>query len=119
MYQNCFDLSFFVFFPNRYCDHWRFVNQRLTFLAAFVIYLEQEKLITREELTSMLGGKNARKSADSQRRCDTSCGGCNGNKIVAATCLAIFLKLALQVALRNAPSNLCHNAVARHRRNYF
>ncbi|XP_031556489.1 translin-like [Actinia tenebrosa] len=39
----------------RYCDHWRFVNQRLTFLAAFIIYLEQEKLITREELTTMLG----------------------------------------------------------------
>ncbi|XP_020917249.1 translin isoform X2 [Exaiptasia diaphana] len=39
----------------RYCDHWRFINQRLTFLSAFIIFLENERLITREELAEMLG----------------------------------------------------------------
>ncbi|KAK3745628.1 hypothetical protein QZH41_011479 [Actinostola sp. cb2023] len=39
----------------RYCDHWRFINQRLTFLAAFIVFLENENLITREQLSKMLG----------------------------------------------------------------
>ncbi|XP_002734468.1 translin-like [Saccoglossus kowalevskii] len=41
----------------RFHDHWRFVTQRLTFLAAFTVYLETEKLITREEMSELLGVK--------------------------------------------------------------
>ena len=41
----------------RFHDHWRFVIQRLGFLAALTIYLETEKLATREEMAAILGGK--------------------------------------------------------------
>ncbi|KAG7259443.1 hypothetical protein CRUP_018656 [Coryphaenoides rupestris] len=34
----------------RFQEHWRFVLQRLAFLAAFVGYLESEALVTREEV---------------------------------------------------------------------
>jgi len=40
-------------FP-RYHEHWRFVLQRLAFLAAFVVYLESESLVTREEVAKIL-----------------------------------------------------------------
>lgn len=40
----------------RFCDHWRFACQRFSFLGAFVVYLESERLITRAELAEMLGG---------------------------------------------------------------
>ncbi|ELR60633.1 Translin [Bos mutus] len=36
-------------------EHWRFVLQRLVFLAAFVVYLESETLVTREAVTEILG----------------------------------------------------------------
>ncbi|XP_021574754.1 translin isoform X2 [Carlito syrichta] len=36
-------------------EHWRFVLQRLVFLAAFVVYLETETLVTREAVTEILG----------------------------------------------------------------
>ncbi|KAB5577108.1 hypothetical protein PHYPO_G00206170 [Pangasianodon hypophthalmus] len=39
----------------RFHEHWRFVLQRLTFLAAFVVYLESESLVTREEVAKILG----------------------------------------------------------------
>uniref|UniRef100_A0A3P9L423 Translin n=1 Tax=Oryzias latipes TaxID=8090 RepID=A0A3P9L423_ORYLA len=39
----------------RFHEHWRFVLQRLTFLAAFVVYLESENLVTREEVAQILG----------------------------------------------------------------
>ncbi|XP_033860132.2 translin-like [Acipenser ruthenus] len=39
----------------RFHEHWRFVLQRLAFLAAFVVYLESETLVTREEVTQILG----------------------------------------------------------------
>nr|XP_049584719.1 translin isoform X1 [Syngnathus scovelli] len=38
----------------RFHEHWRFVLQRLTFLAAFVVYLESEALVTREEVAQIL-----------------------------------------------------------------
>ena len=47
---------FFCLYCVRFCDHWRFVNQRFAFLGAFIIYLESERLITREELATMLAG---------------------------------------------------------------
>ncbi|XP_032619521.1 translin isoform X1 [Chelonoidis abingdonii] len=39
----------------RFHEHWRFVLQRLVFLAAFVVYLETETLVTREVVTEILG----------------------------------------------------------------
>ncbi|XP_036401544.1 translin isoform X2 [Megalops cyprinoides] len=39
----------------RFHEHWRFVLQRVTFLAAFVVYLESETLVTREEVAQILG----------------------------------------------------------------
>ena len=45
-----------VFFMFRYNDHWRFVIQRLSFLAAFLTYLRNESLITLTELANLLGG---------------------------------------------------------------
>ncbi|KAJ0070013.1 hypothetical protein NL108_000256, partial [Boleophthalmus pectinirostris] len=39
----------------RFHEHWRFVLQRLTFLAAFVVYLESETLVTREDAAQILG----------------------------------------------------------------
>lgn len=39
----------------RFHEHWRFVLQRLAFLAAFVVYLETETLVTREEVAQILG----------------------------------------------------------------
>lgn len=41
----------------RYHDHWRFVTQRLSFISSLVIYLESERLATREEVGQMLGLK--------------------------------------------------------------
>lgn len=41
----------------RFHEHWRFVLQRLVFLAAFVVYLETETLVTREAVTEILGSK--------------------------------------------------------------
>ncbi|ELK04537.1 Translin [Pteropus alecto] len=40
---------------NKFHEHWRFVLQRLVFLAAFVVYLESETLVTREAVTEILG----------------------------------------------------------------
>ncbi|XP_038646024.1 translin [Scyliorhinus canicula] len=39
----------------RFNEHWRFVLQRLIFLAAFVVYLETETLVTREAVAGILG----------------------------------------------------------------
>nr|XP_046259910.1 translin isoform X1 [Scatophagus argus] len=39
----------------RFHEHWRFVLQRLTFLSAFVVYLESEALVSREEVAQILG----------------------------------------------------------------
>ncbi|XP_069790882.1 translin [Narcine bancroftii] len=39
----------------RFNEHWRFVLQRLIFLAAFVVYLESETLVTREDVAGILG----------------------------------------------------------------
>ncbi|XP_035657946.1 translin-like [Branchiostoma floridae] len=44
----------------RFHDHWRFANQRCVFLAAFLVYLESDKLITREEAAELLGVKERR-----------------------------------------------------------
>lgn len=38
----------------RYHDHWRFVLQRLVFLVAFIVYLEKEELVSREQAASTL-----------------------------------------------------------------
>ncbi|XP_017376924.2 translin-like isoform X2 [Cebus imitator] len=38
-------------------EHWRFVLQRLVFLAAFVVYLETETLVTREAVAEIFGSK--------------------------------------------------------------
>uniref|UniRef100_A0A4W5JSS1 Translin n=1 Tax=Hucho hucho TaxID=62062 RepID=A0A4W5JSS1_9TELE len=40
---------------SRFHEHWRFVLQRLAFLAAFVVYLESESLVTRDEVAQILG----------------------------------------------------------------
>ena len=40
----------------RFHDHWKFIMQRLSYLAALICYLQTEKLITREETAQMLGG---------------------------------------------------------------
>ena len=50
---------FFLSRPSsfRFHEHWRFVLQRLAFLAAFVVYLESETLVTREEVARILGSK--------------------------------------------------------------
>uniref|UniRef100_T1JBZ9 Translin n=1 Tax=Strigamia maritima TaxID=126957 RepID=T1JBZ9_STRMM len=39
----------------RFHDHWRFANQRFVFLVATVVYLEHERLVTREEIADILG----------------------------------------------------------------
>ncbi|XP_029461065.1 translin [Rhinatrema bivittatum] len=39
----------------KFHEHWRFVLQRLVFLAAFLVYLESETLVTREATTEILG----------------------------------------------------------------
>ncbi|KAI4805362.1 translin [Pseudochaenichthys georgianus] len=39
----------------RFHEHWRFVLQRLVFLATFVVYLETEALVIREEVAKILG----------------------------------------------------------------
>jgi predicted translin family RNA/ssDNA-binding protein len=44
----------------RFSDHWRTVTQRLCFLAAFVVYLETEQLIGRQDTTELLGVKLSR-----------------------------------------------------------
>lgn len=41
----------------RFHEHWRFVLQRLVFLAAFVVYLENETLVIREEVAKILGSR--------------------------------------------------------------
>lgn len=41
----------------RFHEHWRFVLQRLAFLSAFVVYLESENLVTREEVAQILGSR--------------------------------------------------------------
>uniref|UniRef100_A0A224YPR6 Translin n=1 Tax=Rhipicephalus zambeziensis TaxID=60191 RepID=A0A224YPR6_9ACAR len=40
---------------SRFHDHWRFVTQRLCFLAALTIYLEEERLVQREQVADLLG----------------------------------------------------------------
>jgi len=40
----------------RFNDQWRFVTQRSCFLAAFIVYLESEQLISREDCSALLGG---------------------------------------------------------------
>ncbi|XP_046333290.1 translin-like [Haliotis rufescens] len=44
----------------RFHDHWRFVSQRLTGLSAYIVYLEKEALISREDSAAMLGVKMQR-----------------------------------------------------------
>ncbi|KAL9966965.1 hypothetical protein ACROYT_G025115 [Oculina patagonica] len=46
----------------RFCDHWRFVSQRFAFLGAFIVYLESDRLITRQELAEKLGVQVERSS---------------------------------------------------------
>lgn len=42
---------------SRFHEHWRFVLQRLAFLAAFVVYLESASLVTRDEVAQILGSR--------------------------------------------------------------
>ncbi|KAK1165890.1 translin-like [Acipenser oxyrinchus oxyrinchus] len=53
--DSCRTISFLQSSNYRFHEHWRFVLQRLAFLAAFVVYLESETLVTREEVTQILG----------------------------------------------------------------
>lgn len=39
----------------RYSDHWRFITQRLCFIASLLIYLESQSLATREQVADLLG----------------------------------------------------------------
>lgn len=52
VYSLCFEDAYVFTF--RYHEHWRFVLQRLAFLATFVVYLETESLVTREEVAKIL-----------------------------------------------------------------
>lgn len=45
----------------RFNDQWRFVTQRLCFLASLMIYLEIKVLVTKETIAEILGIKNNRK----------------------------------------------------------
>ena len=48
--------------PNQYFrfnDHWRFVMQRYSFLAALLFYLESEKLALHSDVGNLLGGNIA------------------------------------------------------------
>lgn len=47
----------FLLFRFRFHEHWRFVLQRLAFLSAFVVYLESETLVTRDEVAQILGSR--------------------------------------------------------------
>lgn len=40
----------------RYNDHWKFVTQRLCFLAALVVFLEVGILLSKETAAEILGG---------------------------------------------------------------
>lgn len=40
----------------RYNDHWRFVTQKLCFLAALIVFLEAGFLIARDTAADILGG---------------------------------------------------------------
>ena len=53
-------MSFIVIslFLIRYSDHWRFVIQRLSFLASLLVYLESESLATRLDVAQLLGGRS-------------------------------------------------------------
>lgn len=42
----------------RFHDQWRFVTQKLCFLASLVVYLEVKVLVTKETVAEILGGKN-------------------------------------------------------------
>ena len=44
----------------RFHDQWRFVTQKLCFLASLIIYLEIKVLVTKETVAEMLGVKNNR-----------------------------------------------------------
>ncbi|XP_053327905.1 translin [Spea bombifrons] len=44
----------------RFHDQWRFVLQRLVFLAAFLVYLENETLVTRQAAAQILGIESER-----------------------------------------------------------
>ncbi|XP_046902738.1 translin isoform X2 [Hypomesus transpacificus] len=51
----------------RFHEHWRFVLQRLVFLAAFVVYLETEVLVAREEVAQILGISSGGEQRDCRR----------------------------------------------------
>lgn len=51
------NVFWFLWSSFRFHEHWRFVLQRLTFLAAFVVYLETETLVTREEVAQILSSR--------------------------------------------------------------
>lgn len=58
IYWGCTQILFVdLLYLCRFHEHWRFVLQRLVFLAAFVVYLETETLVTREAVTEILGSK--------------------------------------------------------------
>lgn len=40
----------------RYNDHWRFVTQRLCFLASLLIFLEVGTLVSKDTVAEILGG---------------------------------------------------------------
>lgn len=45
--------------PNQYFrfnDHWRYIMQRYSFLAALLLYLESEKLALHSDVGKLLGG---------------------------------------------------------------
>jgi len=39
----------------RFCDHWKFVTQRLCFVSALLIYFESAKLASKDEVADLLG----------------------------------------------------------------
>lgn len=61
MHESVMLLFFFSFLSSfliRYSDHWRFVIQRLSFLASLLVYLESDSLATRLDVAQLLGGRS-------------------------------------------------------------
>ena len=53
-FLSCLNILFW--FDGRYNDHWKMTMQKLAYLCALKIYLEEERFATKEEITDILGG---------------------------------------------------------------
>ena len=46
-------------FGLRYADHWHHVMQHLVFQCSLIVYMEEETLITRDQVAQSLGGNTS------------------------------------------------------------